>query len=153
MKKSAYIVFVLFIFSCGDKEDFTRASGGMEYKIVQRDVSGVPVLPGQYLKLSVVQRYGDTVLIDAAKTGYQYQLVDSLRMSPASWLLFHDACLNDSIVFRVPADSAFHKKKPAFVKKKDWLITTVKVAGILSNADSVDADRYRERERMQQRLY
>lgn len=144
MKRSACIILVFCLFSCRDEDGFSKASGGMEYKIVQRDVSGVSVSPGQYLKLSVVQRYGDTVLLDPAKTGYQYQLVDSMQMSPASWLLFHDACMNDSIVFRVSADSAFPKRKPAFVKNKDWLITTVKVAGILVNADSVNADRERE---------
>lgn len=141
------VVVLCFLFSCMGKENFTKTHSGMEYKLVQRDAGGVPVHPGQYLKLAVVQRYGDTVLREPSRTGPEYQLIDSAQMSAEAWTLFHDACIGDSLVFRVCSDSAFKNKKPAFVKKKDWLITSVKVLGILENADSVYADREREREK------
>lgn len=133
------------LYSCVEKEKFTKTNSGMEYRLVQRDAGGIAVHTGQYLKLAVVQRYGDTVLRDPSQTGYEYQLIDSAQLSKEAWTLFHDACAGDSLVFRVSSDSAFKNKKPAFVKKKDWLITSVKVVSILENADSVYADRERNR--------
>ncbi|MES2329942.1 MAG: hypothetical protein V4539_10090 [Bacteroidota bacterium] len=143
-EKRLFIFLICSFVACNGKNDFTRSASGMEYKLVQRDAGGVPVKPGQYLKLSVVQRYGDTILRDPSRSGYEYQLIDSSQMTEQAWELLHDACMNDSLVFRVSSDSAFKNKKPAFVKKKDWLVTTVKVLGILANTDSVYSDRERQ---------
>lgn len=142
---SCCLLFLLL--SCKQNEKFAASKAGMEYQVVTHDAGGIPAQPGQYLKLGLVQRYGDTVLRDPARTGYEYQLIDSTQMTPESWHFFKGACVGDSMVFRVSSDSAFKNKKPAFVRKKDWLVTTVKVISILANADSVYADREREREK------
>jgi hypothetical protein len=144
---TVYSLLLLSLFSCKQKEKFAASKAGMEYRIVTHDAGGIPAQPGQYLKLSLVQRYGDTILRDPAKTGYEYQLIDSAQMTQESWHFFKSACVGDSMVFRVSSDSAFKTKKPAFVRRKDWLVTTVKVVSILANADSVYADREREREK------
>lgn len=145
MKKNGFLFLGLWICACKSKDPFIPSPSGMEYKIVQHDAGGIAVHPGQYLKLAVTQRYGDTVLRDPLRSGYEYQVIDSGQMTKEAWELFHQACIGDSMVFRVPSDSAFKKKKPAFVQQKGWLITSVKVLSILENAYSVYADRDKEK--------
>lgn len=148
MRNYLLIAVMLWICGCKNEIGFTKINPGLEYKLVQRDAGGISVQPGQYLKLSVTQNYGDTVLVDPLRMGPQYQVVDTAQMTEEAWVIFHEACIGDSIVFRVPSDSAFKNKKPAFVKNKDWLVTKIKVLSILANADSVYADRERDRERL-----
>jgi hypothetical protein len=48
--------------------------------------------------------------------------------------------VGDSLVFKVPSDSAFKTKRPAFVKKNGFLTTYVKIDAILGSQVEAQAD-------------
>ena len=146
MRLAYFIYFCLILLTgCRDGTAFQPIKNGLEFKAVVRNKDGMMVQNGQYLKLSVTQVLGDTVLRDPAKWGYEYQYMDSGQMSADAWTIFKDARTGDSLVFRVSRDSAFKKPIPEFAKrrKEDWLETRVKVLAVLENEDSVRADRER----------
>jgi hypothetical protein len=132
-----YIV-VLFLVSCrnsSNEKEFTKANEGLQYKFVSNGAGETPT-QGQFLKLHVKQYYNDSLLNDTDSTMPQYQAYDSVQMSKESYKIFSKVRVGDSLVFKVPSDSAFKARKPAFVKGKGWLITYVKIEAILSELEA-----------------
>lgn len=136
--KRVSIIFLFILSGCKDQA-FTKTASGMEYRIMHSGYGDYP-RQGDFLKLQVKQVFGDTLLMDTRKTLPQYQAYDTAQMSKESCEIFSHVRSGDSIVFRVPSDSAFKTSKPSFVKKHDWLTTYVKVQAILHGEAEMKAD-------------
>jgi hypothetical protein len=135
MKRARLFTALLMILvSCKQKE-FTKDATGLDYRIINNGSGDTPK-EGQYLKLQVRQAYNDSTLSDTRNMLPQYQVFDSTGMSKESYRIFSKVHVGDSLVFRVPSDSAFKVKTPAFVKGKGWLYTYVKVEAILSETEA-----------------
>lgn len=126
---------VLCLTACTDN-NYKTGKSGLRYRIVSTG-NGELVRPGQFLKMQLRQEYGDTVLNDTKRTGPAFQQLDSAVMSAASFDIFKQVRAGDSLIFKLPADSAFGLKKPSFYKKDvKELVTYIKIESI---TDSVEA--------------
>jgi hypothetical protein len=115
--------------------EFKKVDAGLQYKAINTGSGDVPQ-PGQYLKLDVKQYYNDSLLSDTDSTLPQYQQLDSTQLSKQSYKIFSKVRVGDSLVFKVPADSAFKTKRPAFANKNGWLYTYVKIESIMSETEA-----------------
>lgn len=126
------------ILSCRNEpndNDYKQTFSGLKYKIITSDRGSI-VKYGQYIKYNARQMYGDSVLNDTKNTGPQNQKLDSTSMSKAAFTIFKQVRLGDSIVFKMPVDSAFKKKKPSFYKKDvRELITYLKIEEIIDSLE------------------
>jgi hypothetical protein len=135
------IIFCICFAACKNKHDieFKKVDPGLQYKLFNNG-GGDTVQPGQYLKLHVKQYYNDSLLSDTDSTLPQYQQLDTTQLSKESYNIFSKVRVGDSLVFKVPVDSAFKNNRPAFAKKNGWLITYVKVDAIFRSDIEAQAD-------------
>ena len=135
------LIICFFLFACKSKQDegFKKVDGGLQYKAIGGREGGL-VQPGQFLKLHVKQFYNDSLLSDTDSLLPQYQQLDSTQLSKQSYSIFSKVRVGDSLVFRLPSDSAFKTKRPAFAKKDGWLSTYVKIDAIFSSDVEAQAD-------------
>lgn len=147
-----WIVVFFFLAACNNKQDvaFKKVDPGLQYKMINNG-GGDVIQPGQYLKLHVKQYYNDSLLSDSDSTMPQYQQLDSTQLSKQSYNIFSKVRVGDSLVFKVPSDSAFKTKRPAFVKKNGYLITYVKVDAIFRSDIEAQADLEMEKNKRSQR--
>jgi hypothetical protein len=136
--------FCLLLIACSQadtksKKSFEKINPGLAYRLIPTGY-GDTVQPGEFLKLHVKQYYNDSLLSDTDSTMAQYQLLDSSQLSKEAYSIFSKVRIADSLVFKVPADSAFKTKRPAFVKKDGWLYTYVKVLEIFRSDVDVQRD-------------
>jgi hypothetical protein len=146
-------LFCFLLIACSQadtksKKPFEKINPGLEYRLISAGY-GDTVQPGEFLKLHVKQYYNDSLLSDTDSTMAQYQLLDSSQLSKDAYAIFSQVRIADSLVFKVPADSAFKAKRPAFVKKDGWLYTYVKVLAIFRSDLDVQRDIGSERARFQ----
>ena len=137
MKKALMILYVgfLYLIGCTD-HSYKTGKSGLRYRIISTG-KGELVRPGQFLKMQLRQEYGDTVLNDTKRTGAAFQQLDSATMSAASFDIFKHVRTGDSLIFKLPVDSAFGLKKPSFYKKEvKELVTYIKIEAV---TDSVEA--------------
>jgi hypothetical protein len=139
MNPKILLAISLLIVSCQQKAEFQTHPSGLQYKIIPSGY-GNPVEPGQFLKLHIRQLYNDSILSDTRNTIPQYQPFDSTQLSPESYSIFGQVHSGDSLVFKLPADSAFKTKRPPFAKSGGWLFTYVKVIGIIRSDTEAKAD-------------
>lgn len=146
-------LLALVIAGCKGNKKEKKGEGGLKYEFTKRG-EGNEVQQGNWLKLQVIQKFNDSVMSDTRKTRSQYIQYDSATMSKESYAIFSKVSVGDSLTFRVPADSAFKTKRPAFAKKGGFLITYVKVENIFRtekefkrDADPEGAKREEEEER------
>lgn len=129
-----FYMAVLCLTACTD--NYKTGKSGLRYRIIGIG-RGELVKPGQFLKMQLRQEYGDTVLNDTKRTGAAFQQLDSTVMSAASFDIFKQVRVGDSLIFKLPADSAFGLKKPSFYKQDvKELVTYIKIVSI---TDSVEA--------------
>ncbi len=139
MKKILILFYIaaLFLAACKDNS-YKTGKSGLRYRIISTG-KGELVKPGQFLKMQLRQEYGDTILNDTKRTGAAFQQLDTAVMSAASFDIFRRVRAGDSLIFRLPADSAFGLKKPSFYKKKvKELVTYIKIESL---TDSVEGQR------------
>jgi hypothetical protein len=135
-----FFILSLFLWSCREnKNDFIKVDTGLQYQVFPTGY-GDTVQLGQYLKLRVRQVFNDSVLSDSDSTLPQYQVLDSAQLSKDAYAIFRGVRIGDSLIFKVPADSAFKAKRPNFARKGGWLYTYVKVQDILRSEAEAQAD-------------
>jgi hypothetical protein len=142
MKREAFLVLIIIVtlYFCKNKNSeavagFKKQNDGLEYKMLSEGAGGTPN-QGDYIKMNVRQVYNDSLLSDTRNMLPQYQKFDSVEMSKESYNIFSKVHVGDSLVFKVPSDSAFKTSKPAFAKKKGWLYTYVKIEGIMNETEA-----------------
>lgn len=140
MKKISYLVIscavILGACKSGDG-DFKKATDGVEYKIISEG-KGETLKLGQFIEFhakTMITRNGkDSVLSDSRETGaVQILQYDSTALPPVYYKIFSELRKGDSMVTRVLTDSVFKKEPmlmPAFMKKGDLLVTSLRVTNI-----------------------
>lgn len=139
MKRQVFIILVMVttLYFCkdNDQKEFIRENPGLEYKMLKEGAGGTP-RTGDYIKMNIRQVYNDSLLSDTRNMLPQYQKLDSGGMSKESYRIFSKVHVGDSLVFKVPSDSAFKTSIPAFAKRKGWLYTYVKIEGIMNETEA-----------------
>ncbi len=121
----------------------------MPYKLF-RSNDTQRVVPGNYIKISVLQKVKDSVLISTQKALPIYLFVSNQEQKPYDiseiWPLLH---LGDSVIIMQAIDT-FIKRAPQSVppqfKRGDQVITTIKVLGIFTSDSLARADEAKARE-------
>lgn len=138
MKNIAFTILAgAFILSACQPE-YTEGEGGMEYRFVKRG-GGKLVQYGQWIEMDLWQYFNDSLLRDSRSAGRsEWVHLDSSQLSSDAFPIFKECLVGDSIVFRVPADSAFKQHRPDFAKNKNgWLITTIRIKNIQMHREQV----------------
>jgi len=143
MSKNIYLaVSFFFLYAC-QQNGFIKKNPGLSYKIISFGQADL-VQPGETLKFQVKQIYHDSVLSDTRDSLPFYQVYDSAALTPDSWEIFGQLRKGDSVVFKALTDSAFKNKWPPFVKKGEFLLTTLYVQDILGIRENARDDLHRE---------
>ncbi|MBS1744429.1 MAG: FKBP-type peptidyl-prolyl cis-trans isomerase [Bacteroidetes bacterium] len=153
MRKICYLSLLAAVVftSCQDNKSFKKGKQGIEYKIISGNGSE-KVKPGEFMQLHVGQYYStqrrDSLLSDTRTTGGPYmEALDSASTPPQYYEILSQLKKGDSLVLRIPIDSAFAKSPmnmPPWMKKGNFLTTTVKVINIFNNIQSADSARTAE---------
>ncbi len=139
---------VLLAAGCA-KTSYKKTPGGMPYKIY-RSKDTQRVMPGNYIKISVLQKVNDSVLISTKNAIPIYLMVNNQQQQTYDiseiWTLLHKG---DSIV-TVQAIDTFIKRAPQTVppqfKKGDQVTTRIRVLDVFTSDSLARADEMKARE-------
>jgi FKBP-type peptidyl-prolyl cis-trans isomerase FkpA len=145
-KISVLLVLISMIFA-GCKPAFKKGDEGLEYKIIT-DGKGDKLKFGDFMQLHVAQYYSgdkkDTLLTDSRDGMPFMEMLDSVTTPPAYYKILTQLRKGDSLVVRLKTDSVFSKmpdNMPPYMKKGQYLLTTVKVIDIFKNRAQADSAR------------
>ncbi|MGN6494780.1 MAG: FKBP-type peptidyl-prolyl cis-trans isomerase [Agriterribacter sp.] len=148
MKKTtgylSIIVLALGLAACGSggSGTYKKMKDGAEYKIIS-DGKGQVAKYGDVMKFRMARMYKDSVLGgEQGPKPPQYQPIDTAELPKEFYEIFSKVRSGDSIVIRILTDSAFKNSigmMPKEFKKGEYLLTTIKVVGIVAK-DKAQAD-------------
>lgn len=150
MKKTtgylSVIIFALGLAACGSGGgtggSYKKMKDGAEYKIIS-DGKGDVAKYGEVMKFRMSRMYKDSVLGgEAGPKPPQYQPIDTAELPKEFYEIFKTVRKGDSIIIRILTDSAFKNSigmMPKEFKKGEYLLTTIKVLGIVAK-DKAQAD-------------
>ncbi|MFT3911853.1 MAG: hypothetical protein QM737_20680 [Ferruginibacter sp.] len=148
MRKISYLMLLAAVAfsSCQDTE-FKKGKEGIEYKIISGG-GGEKIKQGQFMQIHVGQYYStgkkDSLLSDSrTERGPMVEKLDSASMPPAYYEILSKLRNHDSLVLRMLSDSAIAQARggrtPEWLKKGNYLLTTVKVLTIFTDPQQADS--------------
>jgi FKBP-type peptidyl-prolyl cis-trans isomerase FkpA len=145
MKKFIYALLLapVILTACGESFKKTK-SGGIQYKIIKSG-KGDLLKNGSFFEISYKQMYKDSVMANSADYANQLSAFDSLSIPPEIYKIFAQCRKGDSIVLKVPTDSAFRDqetgmpKLPAGIKKGQFVITGYKIVNVYATRAEADS--------------
>ncbi|MEO6405568.1 MAG: FKBP-type peptidyl-prolyl cis-trans isomerase [Ferruginibacter sp.] len=148
MRKFTYVVLLatLSLTACKE-ESFKKGGEDLEYKIISSG-SGPTVKYGDFIQMHISQFYNknkkDSVLSDSRKMAPIVEMLDSINTPKQYYDILKQLRKGDSLVIRILTDSAFKKSPesmPPFIKKGNYLVTTVKVLNVFTDKTQADSAR------------
>lgn len=149
MRKLCYVLLLAVVFSaCNNSQEFKKGKKGIEYKIFPGS-NQEKIKVGDFMQLHVGQYYStakkDSLLSDTRTGNGPYvEMLDSTSTPPEYFEVLKQLKTNDSLVLRILTDSAFAKSQgpmPTWMKKGNYLMTTVKVIGVFTTRTAADSAR------------
>ncbi len=145
MKHFIFTALISIVFFSSCTTSFKKGDAGLEYKIIS-DGNGKKLAYGNFMQLQITQRYKgaklDTLLEDSRNYLPRTAACDS-GSTPAAYLkILMTARKGDSLVFRILTDSVFKQspaEMPPFMKKGDYLYTTLKILNIFDTKSQADS--------------
>ncbi|MFZ1528191.1 MAG: FKBP-type peptidyl-prolyl cis-trans isomerase [Ferruginibacter sp.] len=146
MRKISFLLMAAVMLLSACKEAFKKGKDGLEYKVISGS-GGAELKPGNFMQLHIGQYYNDgkkdSLLSDTRnEQGPMIQPFDSLGMPPAYFAIMKNLKKGDSLVIRLLTDSLMKKNPmgmPPFVKKGQYLVTTVKLVNIFTAKEQADS--------------
>ncbi len=146
MRKISFLLMAVVLLLSACKEAFKKGKDGLEYKIISGK-GGADLKPGNFMQMHIGQYYNngkkDSLLSDTRnEQGPMIQPFDSLGMPPAYYAIMKGMKKGDSLVIRLITDSLMKKNPmgmPPFVKKGQYLVTTVKLMNIFTSKEQADS--------------
>ena len=143
MKPIFFLFLIGAVVMTACTQSFKKGDNGLEYKIIP-DGKGKTVGYGEFIQLHFKQVYKgqkDTILGDSREYMPRINVLDSVTTPPEYFKIIRQLRKGDSLVLRSRVDS-FYKRAPdqipAFMKKSDYIYTTLKIINIF--ATSIEAD-------------
>ncbi len=141
----AGLATITTLYSCkgGGSSSYATLKPGLEYKIFNKSKSKTLVKSGDYVKMHLIQKAGDSTFMNSFEAGQpmlnKIEVTGQPGLDPTP--VFFKMAAGDSAVIRLNPDSAFGKNKPPFLKPKDEVLIIVKIVEILGKqqADSLNA--------------
>jgi FKBP-type peptidyl-prolyl cis-trans isomerase FkpA len=141
-----FLVPVLFLMAC--QESFKKGDLGLEYKIISEG-KGKQLKFGNFMQIHVSQIYNgeekDTTLSDSREMGLpMIEILDSAMTPMEYYKILIQMKKGDSLVIRTSTDSLMKKMPgglPPFMKKGNFLLTTVKLLNIFEKKEEADSAR------------
>lgn len=144
------LLAVILLASCG--QDFKKGIEGLDYKIIS-DGKGEKLKNGMFMQLHVAQIYTDgkkdTVLSNSRDAYPVIELFDSVSTPKEFYQILIQARKGDSLVIRTPTDTIFKRVPggiPPYMKKGNYLLTTVKMLNLFTSEAQADSARKKEME-------
>lgn len=138
MNKSLFLValgFLLVASGCNDQR-FQKAEDGSEYKIITNKKGAVAV-PGNYLQLEVMVKYGDSTLFSTTDNGMPNFAPYDTTVLPKFFRTVHEG---DSLIIRESTDSIIKKGQAApWIQAGKFIIQGIKVVKVLPNKETADS--------------
>lgn len=146
MKKISFLLMAVVLLISACKEAFKKGQDGLEYKIISNG-GGADLKQGNFMQMHIGQYYNngkkDSLLSDTRnEQGPMIQPFDSVGTPPAYYAIMKNLKKGDSLVIRLLTDSLMKKTAmglPAFVKKGQYLVTTVKLMNIFTTKEQADS--------------
>lgn len=142
------ILVLVIMAGCG--KSFKKGKDGLEYKVFSEG-KGEKLQYGKFMQMHISQIYSggkkDTVLSDSRESYPVIELLDSASTPPEYSMILLQARNGDSIVIRTPTDTIFKRmggNLPPFMKKGNYLLTTVKMVNVFSTKEQADSARMKE---------
>lgn len=135
---SAAIICVAALSAC--TTPFKKAKDGAQYKVISVK-SGPKLIAGNYMEMSVVARYKDSVLFSTADEGMpQYGLYDTANFPMPFKEVFKNVHVGDSIVIKMSSDSLIAKGQAApFMKKGQFIYQSYTIVSVYKTKEEADA--------------
>jgi len=152
MKKSKAYLFILpamLVMMACNNQGLKKTQSGLLYKIIS-DGKGETAKRGQFLKIHFSQKIHDSVLFTTAGGVPIYVRVDSTGPNYSAPEIFSMLRKGDSAVVIQLGDSLqrkFGQQLPPYIKKKDKIVLSFKVADLFTSEDLVKKDRDGEMEK------
>ena len=138
MNKSHFLIalgFLLVAAGCNNQR-FQKAEDGSEYKI---DVNskGTLAVPGNYLELQVMVKYGDSTLFSTIDNGSPNFAPYDTTVLPKFFRTVHEG---DSLTIKESTDSIIAKKQAApWIKGGKFITQGIKVVRVIANKEAADS--------------
>ncbi|MEO5892798.1 MAG: FKBP-type peptidyl-prolyl cis-trans isomerase [Ferruginibacter sp.] len=141
MKQFFYLLSVtLLVTSC--TQPFKKAKDGSQYKVI-KGKNGKKVLNGNYMELSVLVKYKDSILRSSQQEGMpQYIPFDTAELPPSFKEIFKDIAVGDSVIVRIATDSLINKgqgQTPPFMKKGQFITQSFKIENAFTSKEQSDS--------------
>lgn len=145
MKYFTYLLIVSLSTLAACTSPYKKAGDGFEYRVVS-SANGKKLVYGNYLEFHITQMYKndkeDTLLADSRDYMPRFKSFDSVTMPSAYLKMLSDAGVGDSLVLRIPIDSAYKQSStqmPPFMHKGGFIYTTIKILNIFADRNSADS--------------
>ena len=151
---SSYLIacVALLAASCTNSE-FKKTKSGLLYKIYS-DGKGPVAKKGEFLKANIIEKIRDSVLYSSYGSLPGYLPVDTPRPTYNPAEVFSLLRKGDSAVVVISADTLSRRANgqlPAWSKKQDKIIISLKVTDLFASHELVMADRQAEMEKQKNR--
>ncbi len=139
MKKSFYAALVIMVALASCTGAFKKGDGGLQYKIIESG-KGDKLKSGTFIEFSFKQMYKDSVLFSSSDFANQVAPFDSTSIPKEIFKIFSQCRMGDSLIIKVPTDSAFKDQvPPAPFKKGQYFVSYYKIVNVYSERTQADS--------------
>lgn len=124
---------------------YKKVENGYEYKTFSNS-DGKKLLYGNFMEFHIKQMYvngkTDTLLGDSRDYMPRIEPYDSINLPAAYFIIFSSAKKGDSIVIRIPTDSAYRgtsDQMPPYMHKGGYVYSTIKMLNIFESRGQADS--------------
>jgi FKBP-type peptidyl-prolyl cis-trans isomerase len=147
-KKAILLLAPIFFLMAACQEPFKKGEQGLEYKIISEG-KGKQLKFGNFMQIHVAQIYNgedkDSVLTNSRDMGMpMIEILDSAMTPMEYYKILIQMKKGDSLVIRTSVDSLMKKMPgglPPFMKKGNYLLTTVKLLNVFDKKEQADSAR------------
>jgi FKBP-type peptidyl-prolyl cis-trans isomerase FkpA len=134
---SAAIICIAALSAC--TTPFKKAKDGAQYKIVSVK-KGAKLVTGNYMEMSVVAKYKDSLLFSTSDEGMpQYGVYDTTNFPMPFKEVFQNVHVGDSIIIKISADSLIAKGQNApFMKKGQFIYQSYTILNVYTTKEAAD---------------
>jgi FKBP-type peptidyl-prolyl cis-trans isomerase len=135
---SAAVICIIALSAC--TTPFKKTKDGAQFKVISVK-KGPRLITGNFMEMSVMVKYKDSVLVSSADDGMpQYGLYDTANFPMPFKEVFKNVHVGDSIVIRVSTDSLIAKGQAApFMKKGQFIYQSYTIVNVYNTKEEADA--------------
>ncbi|MGF2411160.1 MAG: FKBP-type peptidyl-prolyl cis-trans isomerase [Ferruginibacter sp.] len=140
MKQIINVVLICAVALAACTTPFKKTKDGSEYKVISVK-KGARVITGNFMEMSVLAKYKDSVLFSTIDEGMpQFGMYDTANFPAPYKEAFKTIHVGDSVVLRIPTDSLIAKGQAApFMKKGEYIYQSYTITNLYATKEQVDS--------------